>query len=604
MPVNAIELRPRNAIVLFDAAIRVCATSTGVWALTLPSGAALIAALFHLADAIVNRRSLVAPVALWTLAWALRAGSQGAACHYLEQQIVGGAPPTARGSLRAALARAPGLVTGSAVMATLNVAIALSTGGLGFLFLGAHAAGYAAIMRGTGSALNVYGTASKLLGPTRTTAIWVRWCGLSQLLLAINVHAAVALALYLTRAVFGFDVIFFERFASLDNGVWVASVAVTTFALFEPLRAATGTLLLIDGRVRQEGLDLLAAVEQLPQRRKKLAPLVASGLAALALPCLLWPSAAQAGDLLTARLATAVERCSMQTVSQARVTGLSVDEGDRSALSRFVEHVERLVDDDDCEAAEATLREGLALMPDASGPQAGDPVELAKQALARPEFAQPPEPETETEGEPSDSFFGRLWERFWKALWDWLRSLRADTRETPLDPHAPGGSEMIGANAVMVVVIAVVVAVIIALLVLSRRKTDEPEGALGMGLDEQPLSDDPASALSKPPERWAGLADELAARGDFREAIRHLYLALLARLHRDGVIDYDPTNSNWDYLLAFTGAAELRRGFRELTRRFDFAWYGQVDVTDTAWAAFRSTAEPLLSTTRERDDRA
>jgi hypothetical protein len=156
----------------------------------------------------------------------------------------------------------------------------------------------------------------------------------------------------------------------------------------------------------------------------------------------------------------------------------------------------------------------------------------------------------------------------------------------------------------MVVVIAVVVAVIIALLVLGRRQREDPTAPAGQGLDEQALSDDPASALSKPPERWAGLADELAARGDFREAIRHLYLALLARLHRDGVIDYDPTNSNWDYLLAFKGAAELRHGFRELTRRFDFAWYGHLDVTDAAWATFRATAEPMLSRQPERDAHA
>lgn len=599
MPVDALELRPRNAVTLFDAAIRVCATSTGVWALTLPSGAALVAALFHLADAITHRRPLAGPVALWTLAWALRAVSQGAACHFLEQQIIGTTPPTARGSMRAALARAPGLITASAVMALINVSICLFTGGLGFLFLGAHAAGYAAIMRGTGSALNVYGTASRLLGPTRTTATWVRLCGLSQLLLAVNVYAAVTLALYLTGAIFGFDVAFLERFTSADNGVWVATVAVTTFALFEPLRAATGTLLLIDGRVRQEGLDLLAAVEQLPHRRKKLAPLVATAL------LVLLPTTAHAADPLTSRLAALVKQCDMQTVTVARVEQLSVAENERSSLARFVEHLERLaIDSEDCEAAEATLREGLAVMPDRSAPTSDDPAALAREALARPEFAQAPDEPADAEPPPeTDSFFGRLWEKFWKQVWDWLKSLKTEPRDTPLDAKTPGG-EMLGANVVMVGVIALVAAVLVALLVLGRRKPDEAGQPASERLAEQPLGEDAASALSKPPERWAGLADELAARGDFREAIRHLYLALLARLHRDGVIDYDPTNSNWDYLRAFKGASSLRQAFRELTRRFDFAWYGHLDVTDGAWSAFRATAEPILSSPAEADDRA
>ena len=52
--------------------------------------------------------------------------------------------------------------------------------------------------------------------------------------------------------------------------------------------------------------------------------------------------------------------------------------------------------------------------------------------------------------------------------------------------------------------------------------------------------------------------NQLAARGEFREAIRHLYLALLARLHREGLITYEPTQSNWEHLRAFRGGPEDR----------------------------------------------
>ena len=103
------------------------------------------------------------------------------------------------------------------------------------------------------------------------------------------------------------------------------------------------------------------------------------------------------------------------------------------------------------------------------------------------------------------------------------------------------------------------------------------------------------SALSRPPETWAGLADQLAAEGKFREAIRHLYLALLSRLHRDGAIDYDPAKSNWDYFRGFKGNGEVLKPFRELTRRFDFAWYGNLEVSAAAWATFRSICEPILA---------
>jgi Domain of unknown function (DUF4129) len=598
MAVSALELRPRGAIALFDAAIRICATSTGVWALTLPSGAALIAALFNLADAISRRQPLALPVCWWTLAWVFRAISQGAACHHVEQQILAPNEPSVRASFLAALKRAPGLITAAATLAVINGAIWLFSAGIGFLFLGAHAAGYAAIMRGEGSALNVYGTSAKLLGPTRSIATWVRLCGITQVFLAFNLHLAAVAALYLARSVLGFDVAFVDRFVSFDNGVWVATVLVTTFALFEPLRAATGTLLLIDGRVRQEGLDLLAAVEQLPHRRKKLAPLVASGALLLAL-C--WPSVSHAADPLVGRLQRLVSSCKMESVTSHSLERLEgVDERDRSSLGRFVARLERTAyDDEDCESAEADLREGVALIPleAASEPGNDDPQALARALLARPEFQQAPEPEVEAKAE--ESAISGWWDALMRALWDWLKHLSERQRDPAPDLGNGGSTEMIGANVVMVVAIVVVAVVLVMLLLRSRPKPDASDDEAGQAVTESALSDDPASALSRPAESWAGLADELAAKGEFREAIRHLYLALLARLHRDGVIDYDPTNSNWDYLLAFKGAAEVRGAFRDLTRRFDFAWYGNFDVTNVSWRAFRSTAEPLLAPTSE-----
>ena len=53
--------------------------------------------------------------------------------------------------------------------------------------------------------------------------------------------------------------------------------------------------------------------------------------------------------------------------------------------------------------------------------------------------------------------------------------------------------------------------------------------------------------------------------------------------------------SNWEYLFAFKGASTVKAAFRELTRRFDFAWYGNLGVDALAWAMFRKIAEPLLA---------
>ncbi len=594
MAVDALELRPRNAVALFDAGVRLCATTTGVWAITLPSGALLVAALFTLTEATRTHATLLGPVALMTAAWVLRALTQGAACHYVEQQVLGTTPPSVRASVGAALRRAPSLIIAATWMAVLNALLAVFTLGIGFLFLGAHVAGYAATMRGQGSVLGLYGTCAKLLGPTRYVAPWVRVCGLSQVILAINLHLFTELTLSLGRGLFGFDVTFAERFTSLDNGTWVATVAAITFALFEPVRAATATLMLIDGRVRQEGLDLIAQVEQLPTRKKL------RGVTIAAVAALLCALPARAESALAERAAKLTDDCGMR-VDLKPLTGREVPAEEQSALARLLTRVERRAyDDEDCDAAEADLREGLALYAELQAqPPSVDAQGKAKEILDRPEFQtvldKPRDDAAQPEAPDEPGWFAR----FWKWLEEWLRKReREQEREAPdLDVPTDRAPDMRGANAVMIGALVLVAGALLFILIRSLKKkpTDEVDLDESGGLTQQSLEADAMSALSKPAETWAGLADELAAKGEYREAIRHLYLALLSRLHRDGVIDYDPTLSNWEYLFAFKGASSLKAAFKDLTRRFDFAWYGNLGVDGVAWAMFRRVAEPLLA---------
>ncbi len=597
MAVDALELRPRNAVMLVDAAIRLCATSTGVWAITLPAGGAILAALFHLAEAVQRHRDLVGPAALFTAAWVFRAVSQGAACHYVDRQLLAKEDPSVRQSFLAALRRLPSLVSAAAFVAVLDAVLVLFTAGLGLLFAGAHQVAYAAAMRGQGHALGLYGTCSKLLGPARHSAPWVRLAGLAQLVLFANLHLATMEALSLGSSVMGLDVAFLARFTSLDNGVWFATVASVTFALFEPIRATTAALLLIDGRVRQEGLDLVAGVEQLPSRKRPRVP----AIAVTALVLLVSGAAFAEPSAARERLQRVVEQCELED----RVPKRSLDDVDRldakeqSALSRFLIRVERdAFDAEDCESAEDDLKQGLEQIRavveggEASAEQSRDD---AASILKRPEFeAVPPAAEQE---KPPDSPDGpSWWDRFMEWLATWLKNLFKDRqqREEPLEPGGFNGP-MAGANAVVIGVLAVIVAVVLWLVLrgLARKKPDATQ-AESESLDSSPLTTDPMSALARPPEGWASLADELAAKGAFRDATRHLYLATLSRLHRDGAIDYDPTHSNWDYLVGFKGERDTKHRFKELTSRFDFAWYGHLEVTRSAYLDFRGLTEPLL----------
>ncbi|MBE2250085.1 MAG: DUF4129 domain-containing protein [Myxococcus sp.] len=603
MAVDALQLRPRSTLALYDAALRAAAGSSGLWVLLMPASAALVFTFFTLAEAVQRGQPLLLPVLGLTAAWVFRSVSQGAASHFLEQQILSQAEPTARSSLLLALRRAPGLIVAGTIQLVIDATIALFTFGIGFFFVGAHQAIFAAAMRGEGSALGLYGTSSRLLGAARHTAPFLRLCNSLQLVLVINLHVGVAFLMLLGQQLLALDLNFVSRFASVDNPTWVATIFVVAFALFEPVRAATGVLLLIDGRVRQEGLDLVAQVEQLPRRRRPKAPLVATALLAMLLAAPVLAQATGEPTALRHRVERLVDECEMSgRVRQEQLERLDgVSQRDHSALTRFISRVERRAyDEQDCDAAEDDLREGLKeldaalALSNAAAAQAAR--EDAQKILARPEFQviekKPAEPEAPQADEPPSTFWKWV-QKLLKRFFEWL--LERDDQPTIREPAF--GGEMAGANAVMIVIVVALVGLLVFLLLQFRRKPDDDEArGEAAALGESPLSTDPMSALSKRPETWAGLADTLAAKGEYREAIRHLYLALLSHLHRGGVIDYDPTRSNWDYLFGFKGQGEAKSAFRELTRRFDFAWYGNLDVTDAAYRAFRVIVQPLLST--------
>ena len=610
MAVDALQLRPRHPLALFDASLRAVASSSGLWVATMPAAALVVFAFFQTAEAVQRGRSLTGPVALLTFAFAARCLAQGAASQLLERQILSLDEPTLPGALLAALRRLPSLVVAGTTQLVLDALLATLTLGLGFFFVGAHQCLFAVAMRGEGSALGLVGVTSRLLGSARHTAPLVRLCNGLQLLLALNLHVAAGFLVFLGQQLLALDLNFLERFASLDNGVWLATLFVVAWALFEPVRAATGVLLLIDGRVRQEGLDLIAQVEQLPRRRRPRAPAAAlAALALLALPALAQPSPEPTA--LRQRVARLLDECEMEPrVEPAQVQRLDrVPQRDVAALSRFIARVERRAyDDQDCDAAERDLREGLTEVEATLGADAAADAKAARddaaQILARPEFQQRDEkPEAKEAEETDDGAFASVKEwlaRLLKRFFEWL--LDRDDREGLKAPSLAGG-EMAGANVVMLVVLVLLVALFVFILVqLVAKQPAPPELGDGLGASEAALSADPMSALSKRPETWAGLADELAARGEYREAIRHLYLALLSTLHRGGVIDYEPTRSNWDYLATSKGGSAQKSAFRELTRRFDFAWYGNLETSDGAFRTFRRIVEPLLTPSEPRAD--
>lgn len=77
------------------------------------------------------------------------------------------------------------------------------------------------------------------------------------------------------------------------------------------------------------------------------------------------------------------------------------------------------------------------------------------------------------------------------------------------------------------------------------------------------------------PETAKAQAHEYFQRGEYRQAIRYLYLSLLLNLNRAGLLVYDAAKTNGEYLgeirVSMSGKAER---FAALTQFFERKWYG------------------------------
>jgi len=113
------------------------------------------------------------------------------------------------------------------------------------------------------------------------------------------------------------------------------------------------------------------------------------------------------------------------------------------------------------------------------------------------------------------------------------------------------------------------------------------------------LASEQVSAELLPEEGWLALASEKAAQGEWRLALRAVYLGTLAHLARRELVRLAPAKSNREYL------AELRRRARALPRlpeafgscalRFERVWYGTHDATPELLDEARADLESMRS---------
>ena len=76
------------------------------------------------------------------------------------------------------------------------------------------------------------------------------------------------------------------------------------------------------------------------------------------------------------------------------------------------------------------------------------------------------------------------------------------------------------------------------------------------------------------PSELTDAAMAAAKAGDFRAAIRKLYIAFLYELSEKNLIELEANATNWEYLTKVSRFSTLSQPMRYLTERFDYFWYG------------------------------
>jgi hypothetical protein len=188
----------------------------------------------------------------------------------------------------------------------------------------------------------------------------------------------------------------------------------------------------------------------------------------------------------------------------------------------------------------------------------------------------------------------------WKSLkWIWKMILKLSPFSHSAEPDSGGGFSWPAALQFLLRIMIAVSVCILALLVLrlwNRRYRPQVVAAKAIAATPD-LKDENVTADQLPEDEWLKLARELMAQGNFRLALRALYLAGLAHLAARELIAIAMFKSNRDYELEVLRRAralpEVQKAFSQNVAIFDRVWYGLHEVNLERVEEFRSNLERI-----------
>jgi Domain of unknown function (DUF4129) len=427
------------------------------------------------------------------------------------------------------------------------------------------------------------------------------------LMALVNLFLLVHVLLWVAESLLGFDLALPGVVLGMDNSLFLVILTVFAWIVLTPFFEACNYLLHTDARARYEGLDLWYRVRRLfpvMERRAAVVLLLGFGMALVA------PSVAAADTRLDAvraarrelaaitREVQATEPYRNGTAWLARLTNLAAllerDASERPGGYHWVTQALTGFQRQDKEGALAVLRgidgrlatieDSLMQPPEEDGAgQRRSKADIKSLLPPAPEEAQPTRPATKPRP---------------------TRREEPVREEEPFQPRqrvrqgsgAIGPSSAGGFGPLMWLLIAAALAgTLVAALVLyqRRRPVRKLPSAVKTKNDALSLESLLTEADKQGGEGLWRQADELARTGKLRDAVRTLYLAVLAVLHRADLIRYSPTRTNGEYVRQLRDKTDVQRPFRGLTGLFEVKWYGERHCEPVDYDTCRRLAEEV-----------
>ena len=205
--------------------------------------------------------------------------------------------------------------------------------------------------------------------------------------------------------------------------------------------------------------------------------------------------------------------------------------------------------------------------------KADDVRQGVRQTLARPEFAADPPPP------PS----------FTEKIAAWIDRMLSRQHSSPT-PNVPSISPDV-IFWFFVVLAAAAFSILVAVLVQTITRREARAKPLELDAEEATLVE------ARDNDSLLALAEKQAQAGDYRRAFRLIYLATLVALDTGGVLRFDRSKTNWEYLRALraAGRGDIYSALTPMTREFDQVWYGLGGADAGRYARARAQYDALLS---------